>query len=355
MINILDALCGAGKTFALARKSHTFAQRGLKVLFVQPTRQLIDATFEQELSSLSPVRHRVIHSETHPGRVSAEIISHMEANAPGGEILFITHAAFLGLKFVPHRRDWIVILDELPTVDVYEELNLPETHGLITAALDAQEHSDRYCVLTPKLEGGAGHLRRLAANRDQDEVWALFSGVASRIMSPDWIVYALDYQFQNLVSGHHEKQKLSTYSILQPSILEGFAKVILAGACIRDSLLFHLWSEQGVVFRDLKLPLRFTQHTNGTRLTISYGVAGSWSKRLRDAQRGIEGATVMDYIIAGAEAELGSEPFVFMTNKDSTAFREVATWTTPICDLSWKVPRGWRARRGSDGERSAGS
>ena len=311
MIDILDALCGAGKTFALSRKAHTYVERGLKVLFVQPTRLLIEATVAQELGRLAQVKCRVIHSGTHPHRVASEIIAHMEAHEAGGEILFITHAAFFALPYVPHRRDWIVIMDELPAVDVYEELNLPETHAVITSALDAQEHSDRYCILSARGGDGERHLGRIAANCDRDDVWTMFSGIATRTLSRHWIVSALDHQYQNLVSGHYEKRKLSTYSILQPSILEGYARVILAGACIRDSLLFHLWREQGVAFRDLNLPLRFTQHTNGSRLTISYGVEGSWSKRLRDATRH-DGSTIMDNIVAGALVELGDEPFVYM-------------------------------------------
>src|SRR5262249_14919160 len=61
-IEYVSALAGAGKTYALVRYAHQLASRGFKVMFVQPTRQLIDMTVQNELDGLPTVRRRVIHS-----------------------------------------------------------------------------------------------------------------------------------------------------------------------------------------------------------------------------------------------------------------------------------------------------
>ncbi len=45
---------------------------------------------------------------------------------------FITHAAFFRVPYFERKRDWVLLMDEAPQVDVFEEFTLPETHSLIT-------------------------------------------------------------------------------------------------------------------------------------------------------------------------------------------------------------------------------
>ena len=128
-----DALAGAGKTRALARYSDLLAQRGFKVLFVQPSRLLITNTIRDEIRPLAP-RYPVtpIHSDVVEEKVIATLMAHFENAGPGGEIVFTTHAALLLMPFIEKADQWHLILDEVIGADVFEELKLPETHGLIT-------------------------------------------------------------------------------------------------------------------------------------------------------------------------------------------------------------------------------
>ena len=134
-IYYFDALAGAGKTRALGRYADRLARYSQKVLFVQPTKLLIDKTIEHELKPLDPgYAVRAIHGDAVQDQsVIAAIVEHFKFAERGyGEILFITHAAFTKVPYIENRADWILLMDEVPQVDVFEERRLPDTHTLIT-------------------------------------------------------------------------------------------------------------------------------------------------------------------------------------------------------------------------------
>lgn len=138
-IHIFDAPAGAGKTRALARRADRLARLGQKVLFVQPTMHLITKTIDDELRPLDPTyAFRPIHGAciSNSESVIAEIVAHFQATpADCGEIVFITHAAFLLIPYIERKADWTLIMDEVPQVDCFQELRLPDTHHLITPFL----------------------------------------------------------------------------------------------------------------------------------------------------------------------------------------------------------------------------
>lgn len=139
IIRTFKAPAGSGKTYACAHHADWLARFGQKVLFVQPTKHLIDKTIADELQPLKPAYPvRAIHGDAplSEGSVIAEIVAHFRNAAAGqGEILFITHAAFLLVPFIERKAEWVLIMDEVPQVDAFKELNLPETHDLITPHL----------------------------------------------------------------------------------------------------------------------------------------------------------------------------------------------------------------------------
>lgn len=142
-----DALAGAGKTRALAREADRRARLGGKVLFVQPTKTLIDNTIKHELRPLNPgYPLKALHGETSPS-VVGDIVRHFKECGPGGEVLFITHAAFLLEPYLENKSRWSLIFDEVPQVDRYEERKLPETHSLLTPYLEIAPFDALYCRL----------------------------------------------------------------------------------------------------------------------------------------------------------------------------------------------------------------
>ena len=107
-ISYFDAPAGAGKTHVLVEHAHRMAQQGRKILFVQPSRELISRTITETLKPLGPTyRYRAITGDTHAGAVVAGIAAHFRDTPRNqGEVLFITHAAFLLLPFLERAGDW---------------------------------------------------------------------------------------------------------------------------------------------------------------------------------------------------------------------------------------------------------
>lgn len=134
-IKYFNALAGAGKTRALARYADRLARQGFKALIVQPTMHLIDKTLTDELLSLDPSYPcSAIHRGTVFGGASVvgAIVAHFqEAEPKQGQILLITHAALMRAPYLHRKADWHLIVDEVPQVDVFEELPLPDTGHLI--------------------------------------------------------------------------------------------------------------------------------------------------------------------------------------------------------------------------------
>jgi superfamily II DNA or RNA helicase len=139
LIRTLDAPAGSGKTRACAHHADRLARLGHKVLFVQPTKHLITKTIADELQPLAPAYPVIaLHSGTvaPTASVIAAIVAHFQnAERDRGEVLFVTHAAFMLIPYIERKADWVLIMDEVPQVDVFEELKLPETHHLLTPLL----------------------------------------------------------------------------------------------------------------------------------------------------------------------------------------------------------------------------
>ncbi len=150
----LNTPAGSGKTRACARYADRLARDGQKVLFVQPTKDLITKTIAEELQPLAPTYPvREIHSDTClKASVVAEAVAHFKnATADQGEILFLTHAGFLLIPYIERKREWTLIMDEVPQVDQFEELRLPETHHLITPHLAVVPTGAAYArLVTPE-------------------------------------------------------------------------------------------------------------------------------------------------------------------------------------------------------------
>ncbi|TXN17200.1 hypothetical protein FV219_00810 [Methylobacterium sp. WL122] len=166
-------------------------------------------------------------------------------------------------------------------------------------------------------------LKKIAQNKHGDHLIALLGPLAHRIGSDDWIVYAKQAEFERLKAGKKTDASLITYSLLRPSLLQGFARTTVASACMTETTFFRLFAAQGVemkpVSERLRADLRYAEHEHGERITIHYATHEAWSKRYRDKTTTDESganARVLDRIKAAIITLFGTEPFVWMGNKD---------------------------------------
>jgi len=107
----LDALTGGGKTYAAIQYAHRLAERGHCVLFVQPSVLLIQQTLA-DLASRDPsvLSQSIYGSGPHGAGTSSnvvgDIVRHFREAGSEGQVLMITHAAFLRLPYCHTREKW---------------------------------------------------------------------------------------------------------------------------------------------------------------------------------------------------------------------------------------------------------
>lgn len=318
----VDAPCGGAKTYAAVRYAHRLARLGKKVLIVQPSILLINDTIK-DVSGLTPdVRHRAIHGQT-TDRVTAEVIDHLKHTAKGGEILAISHSAFMRLPFFHRKQDWHVIVDEIPQADWCAQFNIPQTHRLITDLFvvrsDAENLTDNRYVRAFPSDRKA--LEAIAQNKHRDQVWDILQQFASILVSDHWSAYVLDDQYTNLIASRGEQRALLAFAHLRPSLFAGFESATIMGACLKQSVLYHLWSGMGVDFRPhraIQKGLRYSSHQNGSSLTIHYATSQDWSKNYRDKALSDDGAsTVFSRVVQRVREVFGENDFVWMGNRDT--------------------------------------
>jgi hypothetical protein len=92
------------------------------------------------------------------------------------------------------------------------------------------------------------------------------------------------------------------------------------GACFRQSVLYHLWAAMGVEFlphKAIMKGLRYTDHQNGSLLTIRYATEQDWSKNFRDKPVTDDlDATVFSRVVQRVSEVFDGDDFVWMGNKD---------------------------------------
>ena len=166
-------------------------------------------------------------------------------------MLLITHAAFLRLPFFHAPHQWRLLIDEVPQADWCQELNVAETHHLITDNIETDIDlsglvGNRYARITPMHRS---RLETMLINEQGDEVWDRFAGFLGKLLSPHWHTYVLDEQFCDLLGSVGDRRSLWSFAVLRPSLVEGFAAPTIMGACFKETTLYHLWRAQGVEFR----------------------------------------------------------------------------------------------------------
>ncbi|BCM86483.1 hypothetical protein [Methylobacterium indicum] len=166
-------------------------------------------------------------------------------------------------------------------------------------------------------------IRKIARNARQDDVLELFKPLALRIQSENWDVHAHQSQFERLLASK-AKGSLMTYSVLKPLVFAGFKKVVVASACMQETMFYRLSAAQRVklkpVSESLRRNLRYQQHEHGERVTFYYACQEAWSKTYRDTivEDEVTGLSmkVLDQAAAAILNLFAGEPFIWMGNTD---------------------------------------
>lgn len=295
-ISCCSAPSGSGKTYQLVKSACQLANGGETVLFLQPTKELIDKTIEGQLASLScPPSFEKFYGGSQGHSVAWALTEYLRKPLDGGHIIFATHQVLPHVRFWANQKRLHAIIDEGLQVVKNGYFHIPNTHELITRYLDLGAHDAIYSRV---IVCDRGEIEKIARNPSNDEIFERFRETAQILVNPHWQSFVNTEQFEKLSAG--KVQYLSIHSILKPDILDGFASVTMASANFLDTLLYTIWSHRGVQFEEdktLSRNLRFLEHQNGRLISIRYLTDRAWSRKLQGTSCHTDGMSVLTTMV----------------------------------------------------------
>lgn len=324
VIHTVNALCGSGKTYQAIRWAIQQALNGERILFVQPTKLLIEQSYQDAMSlpEAKSINVKRIHGDAKntDQNTIAEIIDYLKQPAPPvGTILFITHQSFTTMKYFHNRSDWTVICDEvLPVFELFEK-NLRSNHTLITSVVDAIEYDPNYLVLRrSKDKAKKAIFNRILRNEYDDEAWKIVKPLAEDIASPYKLVL-INKELWSTLTGERKKVpnvKLTTHVITRPNIFRGFQRVIIMSALLEETLLYKFW--RGKIrfesFNEIESQLQYKLHDNSGKITFKYLIDSHWSKNYYSKE--MNGKTILQHCVDALQNELTGKQFLLSVNKN---------------------------------------
>ena len=314
IIHFCSAPCGSGKTYQLVKSACHLANSGETVLFLQPTKELIDKTIDEQLSRLSsPPLYEKFYAACPGQSVARKLTQYLKSPVDGGHIVFATHQVLPFVRFWANQNRVHVIIDEELQVAKHGCFQIPQTHKLITDYIELGSHD---AVYSRVIASDYKELEKIASNPAKDEIFERFRETAQILVNSHWDSFVNTEQYEKLRVGKVER--LSIHSILRPSILEGFGSVTMASANFRDTLVYELWSHQGVQFdkdKGLIKSLRFQEHQNGHLVSVKYLTDRSWSKKLQTRLCSSEDGSVLKALVQAVRNEFQDRPFLWQANK----------------------------------------
>ncbi|AVM75531.1 DEAD/DEAH box helicase family protein [Magnetospirillum gryphiswaldense] len=322
-INYVDAICGAGKTHgAILYAIDQAANQDAKIAIIQPSRELIQQT---EVAMIKQIRSMGLEvplttiystddiTQGNYVSVSTRIQDHLKkaAEIPTGQILIITHAAFLSLPHWHRKDSWEIIIDEVPNIAPFHRYELEENSDLLKNL--ARIEPDRGSPAYNKVVVNDRELVEKAILLNND-VFGVFRDLAKNLINPHADIYCLKGQWDRLSTKGNDS--IDFFGVVGSSLVKGYSKVTIMGAHFPDSLLAMIWNKEGVRFVENKgIQLRHTDHDIGARqLTVNYLSERSWSKALK-RKVGISHSSI-GCILPSIQSIMGTSPFIWCANND---------------------------------------
>jgi hypothetical protein len=314
-IKYCAAPCGSGKTHQIINRACDLVRNHNRVLILQPTRDLIDRTVNEELQALvDPPPVRAFHGGTigKAAKVSKALADYVKHPPDLPEIVLATHQVLPHIKNFANKGEWHLLIDAALQAVRYQQHRIPKTHKLITDHLDVTRVNAVYGRVS--VRGTALH--DIGKNQDQDEILETLADTSRILANKYWDSFVNLEQYERLKRG--EGKVLAFHSVLKPEILADFAEVLMAGANFEDSAIFKLWGEEGVEFEpdpEFSKGLRYSNHPNGDLVTIYYVTEHRWSRKRREAPVGEGGAKTQDRMIQATKELFPCGRFVWHSNK----------------------------------------
>lgn len=262
----VSAGAGLGKTHAACAYIKTILTE-TNALYTAPTKVLLDEA--ARMLDERGVAYKRIDSDTNRDHVISSIMEELKAAPECGCVLLTTWEAFVSLPSFTRRRNWQIIVDEIPKVDDLRWFYMREdSKAFIAKYIKISNYND-------KLGFAYGNKAlRSRINRGKNSAGDVFRPFWKKTASPNWHVYADLASYTSLIERGEEYQedehnRVSFVAMLKPWFLRG---AIMMGAHFEDSMLFDYFKRCKVKFTPFQpIIKRLRQVTPLNReVTISY-------------------------------------------------------------------------------------
>jgi hypothetical protein len=310
-----SAPCASGKTHNIIDRACAMIRSGARVVIAQPTKELIEKTVRDELTNRpGHPDYKIFHGDRVPpgSSVARELVACLKCDpAP---LVFITHQVLHTIPYWHNQIGWDLIIDEELTVYRCSSHQVPETHQLLTDHLHVEPLGPIYGRVDVTDFSG---LEKKSKNHRDDEILKQITETLRILGNEHHQTFVNTEHYGRLLDGKSER--LTFYSILQPSVGKRFGSVFMSAANFSDTAVYRLWSKQSVKFQedqDFAKGLRYSVHPNGELATIYYFFQCPWSRKCCDAiVDETTKATTLQRMIDGVATLFGEDRFLFQMNK----------------------------------------
>jgi hypothetical protein len=251
----VNGVCGAYKTtYAAKYAADAVLTLNAKIVFAQPTTELLGKWYDHFRQNFPDVRVIRIDSTTHEHDVYAAIEKFVgeQYKTEHGCVLMVTHKALLELPCWTNKENWHGICDEIPQVDGEYNCNVaaPESIAFLTKFFEVRE-----CGKAKWLEIGIkdrkrAELRRWGKNEWKDSAIAVFQPLYQAVGCRDAVVHVARASWQRMLQ--EGKAKMFFHWYKKPDALLGWGSMTVMGANFDNSLMAKIWGALGVEFRPSK-------------------------------------------------------------------------------------------------------
>jgi hypothetical protein len=322
-IYYVNGVAGSFKTTRALEWAAKFARIGNKIIIASPAMNLIEQSFDNAIK-LGATCYR-FDSATHPDTVYADLCAFMKEPHDGGCIVFITHKCLFDLPYWgPHKRDWHLIVDEIPQIDRDWCWNLSheQTVRFLLDPLEVRDVGRNLYLRLLVKDDQEGWLRKVATNKHDDTMlkWMHeYRDLAQDLLSPNVDVWVSRASWNQLK--YRGEGKLHIHATVQPGALEGWASVQIMGAHFDDSVLKMVWETQGVSLKPskvIKADRDAHDETLGKRIVLHSFGDKRWSKKLfaKLGEHSYVDEAAVKALWPVIEKVVGGEPFIYAVNND---------------------------------------
>ncbi|TXN17250.1 DEAD/DEAH box helicase [Methylobacterium sp. WL122] len=309
-IKYCPAPTGAGKTYALETRIHELIEAGQTIILVQPSKDLARQT-SQEMTKRFPETHvEVINQDTQTGSVTAYTMRYLQKPYDQPHLIIVTWAGFVRMPKLFNSNQFHLLIDEIPDCFVSENLSLAESHRMITDAIEVEDKGPTYGLIRVK---NRGLMRKLAENKKKDASFGLVNKLASRLLHEKYLTYVKIENYEALLKGNKDNLELTTFSMIDSNMFNGFRSVTIAGARAEETILFKWLALIGVSFQldqEMTDQLRYQAHENGHLIDFYYASEANWSLNQQVSE-----ASIRPLFEAKTLELFGDDSFCWQDNK----------------------------------------